>query len=284
MQITVFTPTFNRVYILPKLYHSLKNQKSHEFEWLIIDDGSTDETELIVKQFITDADFTIKYYKQTNQGKHIAINLAILKAKGDYILTIDSDDFLAPNCIEVCQNLISEIEDKKYFVGFTFLWMPKSVNEYREEYNFKKWTNDENYECPLTVEMNFVIKREILKKFPFPVFKGETFCQESLQLNRILKSYKILFTDHILAYGDYLEDGLSQNLYARLLKNPRYAMLSLKTKLYFAKTKTEKLHLAANYWDIALKTNQPIFKTFINFPLGLSARILYRKMTPKLFT
>ena len=98
MQITIFTPTYNRAYILPRLFQSLKNQKATNFEWLIIDDGSNDDTEDVVEKFIAEADFNIRYYKQNNQGKHIALNLAALKAEGDWMITIDSDDFIADNC------------------------------------------------------------------------------------------------------------------------------------------------------------------------------------------
>ena len=94
MQITIFTPTYNRAYILPRLFQSLKNQKATNFEWLIVDDGSSDDTESVVNEFIKDADFNIRYYKQNNQGKHIALNFAALNAEGEWIITIDSDDFV----------------------------------------------------------------------------------------------------------------------------------------------------------------------------------------------
>lgn len=281
MQITIFTPTYNRAYILPRLFQSLKNQKATNFEWLIVDDGSSDDTESVVNEFIKDADFNIRYCKQNNQGKHIALNFAALNAVGEWIMTIDSDDFVADNCLQVCQNLIGEIEAKKDFAGFTFLWAPENLNIDYKNYGRKKWINDEKYDWKFPGEMNFVIRTQILQKHPFPVIKSEKFCQESVQINAILRNYKMLYSDHVLAFGEYLEDGLSQNLYHRLLKNPQYAMLAFKTKLSVAKTDDEKKMLAKNYWDIALKTNQPIIKAFFNFPFFLSLPILGAKILSK---
>ena len=282
MQITIFTPTYNRAYILPRLFQSLKNQKATNFEWLIVDDGSSDDTESVVNEFIKDADFNIRYYKQNNQGKHIALNFAALNAEGEWIITIDSDDFIADNCLQVCQNLIGEIEAKKDFAGFTFLWAPENLNIDYKNYGSKKWINDEKYDWKFPGEMNFVIRTQILQKHPFPVIKSEKFCQESVQINAILRNYKMLYTDHILAFGEYLEDGLSQNLYHRLLKNPQYAMLAFKTKLSVAKTDDEKKMLAKNYWDIALKTDQPLIKTFFNFPMFLNLSYIKYRIQKKI--
>ena len=282
MQITIFTPTYNRAYILPRLFQSLKNQKATNFEWLIVDDGSSDDTESVVNEFIKDADFNIRYYKQNNQGKHIALNFAALNAEGEWIITIDSDDFIADNCLQVCQNLIGEIEAKKDFAGFTFLWAPENLNIDYKNYGRKKWINDEKYDWKFPGEMNFVIRTQILQKHPFPVIKSEKFCQESVQINAILRNYKMLYTDHILAFGEYLEDGLSQNLYHRLLKNPQYAMLAFKTKLSVAKTDDEKKTLAKNYWDIALKTNQPLIKAFFNFPIFLNLSYIKYRIQKKI--
>ena len=282
MQITIFTPTYNRAYILPRLFQSLKDQKTTNFEWLIIDDGSTDDTEDAVKKFIVEADFNIRYYKQDNQGKHIALNLAALKAEGDWVITIDSDDFIVDNCLEICNILISEINNKEDFAGFTFLWAPENSQIDCKNYGNKKWTNDEKYDWKFPGEMNFVIKKQILQQHPFPVIKSEKFCQESVQINNILRNYKILYTDHVLVFGEYLEDGLSQNLYHRLLKNPQYAMLAFKTKLSVAKSAEEKLTLAKNYWDIALKTNQPLIKTFFNFPMFLNLSYIKYRIQKKI--
>ena len=99
MTITVFTPTYNRAYILPKLYESLKKQTCMNFEWLIIDDGSTDDTSEVVKTFKTDK-FPILYYYKKNGGKHTAMNYSHPYINGDLLFIVDSDDVLTNDAIE----------------------------------------------------------------------------------------------------------------------------------------------------------------------------------------
>lgn len=280
MLFTVFTPTYNRAYLLDRLFESLTKQTVRNFEWLIIDDGSTDGTEEVVRQFISQADFPVRYIKQKNQGKHIAINTALEKAHGKWYLPIDSDDFVGNNCLEICEDLARET-DSDEFGGFTFIHAPEEMCGTELENSINKWTEYNNYQWRFAGEMVYVFKMDVIKKYRFPVFEDERFCQESAHLIPINKNFKILFTNHILAFGEYLEDGLSQNLYQRLLDNPKYAMLTFKTKLMLAKSKEEKIELTKNYWDIALKTNQPIFITFFNFPFLLSINFFLKKVLNK---
>ena len=100
IKITIFTPTYNRDYIIINLYKSLLIQTLKDFEWLIIDDGSTDNTELLVSSFIKDNKINIRYIKQQNGGKHRAINKALEEAKGELFFIVDSDDQLVDNAIE----------------------------------------------------------------------------------------------------------------------------------------------------------------------------------------
>ena len=281
MLFTVFTPTYNRSHLLQRLFESLCSQTVRNFEWLIIDDGSTDDTEKVVAVFEEKADFPVRYIKQKNQGKHIAINTAVENAKGKWYLPIDSDDFLANNALEICQDLALETNGNQ-FGGFTFIRAPEELVEKKQENIIQKWTEYNSYHWEFAGEMMYVFKMDVIKKYPFPVFEHEKFCQESVQIIPIVKNYEILFTDHILAYGEYLEDGLSQNLYQRLLKNPQYSMLALKTKLAVAKTQDEKKMLAKNYWDIALKTGQSKIKTFFNFPMFLNLSYIKYRIQKKI--
>src|SRR5690606_14293020 len=176
--------------------------------------------------------------------------------KGKYFLTVDSDDYLVENALSVCENLVQKIDEKPEFGGFSFIRFSDQIQFDKEKYGNKEWTELNTYQWEFKGEMSFVFKSEVVQKFPFPVYKDEKFCQEAVILLPIFKNYKILFTDHVLAHGDYLEDGLSQNLYKRLLENPRYAMLSVLTKFNFEKNKKNKKQLAKTYWDLALKTQK----------------------------
>lgn len=105
--LTIFTPTFNRAHTLPRLYESLLKQTDHNFEWLIVDDGSKDDTEEIVKTF-SEEHFKIRYIKQENGGKHIATNVGLKSAQGDLFTVLDSDDWFYPDAVEfLILNLIN---------------------------------------------------------------------------------------------------------------------------------------------------------------------------------
>ena len=104
MLLTIFTPTYNRANKLENVYNSLKNQISSEYEWLIVDDGSIDNTKKIVEKFINDSLLNVRYIKKDNGGKHTAHNLAVDEAKGKYFMCLDSDDFLKENTINELKN------------------------------------------------------------------------------------------------------------------------------------------------------------------------------------
>ena len=279
MLISIFTATFNRAYLLPRLYESICAQTDQDFEWIVVDDGSTDETEQLIEFFIREKKVEVHYFYQKNSGKHIAINEGLKLAKGDYFLSIDSDDFLAKDCIEICRKLSTEATGKRIADGFTFIHTSVETEINFKDFGSKRWQKYNSYKWPIKGEMSHVFATKIARRFPFPVFEGENFCQESVQIIPIIKKYKILYSDYVLAFGDYLEDGLSQNLYTRMLKNPRYAILSFKTKLMVAKNCAERNMLAKNYWDIVLKTKQPKIKAFFGFPVILSLPILATKIS-----
>lgn len=281
MKFTVFTPTYNRAYILHKLYESLLRQTKKDFEWLVVDDGSTDDTESLVQKWIKEGSLNIRYYKQENQGKHIAINKALELAKGEYLITIDSDDYIEDNCIEVCYTLAEKVDNREDFVGFTFIHFSDKIPYDKEKYGKKEWVEEQDYQWEFHGEMSFVLKTNIAKKYPFPIYKDEKFCRESVFLIPILQNYNILFTDNVLAHGDYLEDGLSQNSHKKLLENPRYAMLSFKRKFSVAKSEEEKLSLSLSYWDIAIKTGGGIIKNIFNFPIYWTIKAFTHKLLKK---
>ena len=99
--ITVLTPTFNRASLLPRLYKSLCKQTYRDFEWLVIDDGSSDHTKEILDQFVKENKISIRYYYKTNGGKHTAINLGLDVAKGEIFFIADSDDVLLPDSLSI---------------------------------------------------------------------------------------------------------------------------------------------------------------------------------------
>ena len=118
--ITVFTPTFNREGYLTKLYNSLLNQKFNNFEWVIVDDGSTDGTKLIVGEFIKENKININYIYQKNEGKHIAFNNGVKNAQYELFMCIDSDDYMTDDAVEKIVNFWNK-NRKRGLAGFVAL-------------------------------------------------------------------------------------------------------------------------------------------------------------------
>ncbi|HDM8411768.1 TPA: glycosyltransferase family 2 protein, partial [Yersinia enterocolitica] len=114
--VTIFTPTFNRSHVLKRCYLSILEQHRDDIEWLIIDDGSTDDTANIVKEFQNENKLKIKYIYQNNSGKQASWNRAVENAKGEYFIGVDSDDILATGSIN---NLLSirDVFDDESIIG-----------------------------------------------------------------------------------------------------------------------------------------------------------------------
>lgn len=227
MRITVFTPTYNRAYSLPRLYESLKVQTFHDFEWVIVDDGSADNTEEVVNGFFSDKPFfTIKYKKTENGGKHRAINRGMDLVEGELFLVMDSDDWLRDDALEWIDKVEASIpeEQKKSFCGVNGLRVHTDGSIIGS--TFEDDTLDATYfereKYGISGDKAEVYYSYLMKKYHFPEFEGEKFCIECLLWDQIAaEGLKIRFFNQGIYYCEYLEDGLTHMgnmLYAR---NPR---------------------------------------------------------------
>ena len=224
--ITVFTPSYNREKELKQLYKSLLKQDFKNFEWLIIDDGSKDNTKEIVKKWKAEKKIKINYVYKTNGGKQSAYNLGLDKCKGDIFLCIDSDDVLKSNILNQIENdfknivndnsiagiayLQSYISNKKKIIGSKFP-TDDMICSYYEMYNKHKVTGDKL----------IVLKTSVAKKYYFPMIEGEKFVPEALIFNRISNDYKLLFINKVAAHKEYLEGGYSNNYFNLVKRNPK---------------------------------------------------------------
>lgn len=212
--ISVFTPTYNRAYILPALYQSLQRQTCRCFEWIIVDDGSTDNTgELIASWQKDHNDFAIIYRKQHNGGKHTAINYGVTLASYKWFFIVDSDDYLRDDAIEkICSWTREKLSQNIAAVSGTRCF--KNLETIGGQTKFKgdycDCRNNERGKYGLLGDKAEVYRTDILKKYPFPVFKGEKFLSECAVWDKIaLEGYKIRWYDYPLMVCEYLEDGLS---------------------------------------------------------------------------
>lgn len=224
--ITIFTPTYNRAYRLPDLYHSLQRQTCNNFEWLVIDDGSTDNTpELFDKWQKEENAFPIRYIKQPNGGKHRAINRGAKEAKGEYFFIVDSDDSLAPDAVEQIESLVPTVNNNSMLCGMCFRCKYLKTNEivgglFPEDgmlASSLEWV----YKYHVGGDKAEVISTEILRNYPFPEFDGENFVPEALIWNRIADSYRMICKNTAIYVCEYLPDGLSAGFIRNLKHNPR---------------------------------------------------------------
>lgn len=134
--LTVFTPTYNRAYIIKNVYDSLVLQTEKNFEWLVIDDGSSDNTEELIKSLIEEKKIHIRYEKKENGGQHTALNRAIEEARGKMLMIVDSDDYLKPNAVERVLYWENTINDKGKYAGVSGLKIQSGRHRYRTEMEF----------------------------------------------------------------------------------------------------------------------------------------------------
>lgn len=183
IKLTIFTPSYNRAHTLPRLYESLKNQSNKCFEWLIVDDGSSDGTELLVQNFINEQVLSIRYIKQSNAGKQAAWNNAVLNARGWLFCGVDSDDALAkPHNIEDIFSKYASLLDNEKIIGLRFL----AYSNVKKTFDGKMISEDivmQSYFEEFADAGNFgeridVLKTAVLKKYLYPVSPNIKFIPE----------------------------------------------------------------------------------------------------------
>lgn len=224
-KITVFTPTYNRAYIIRNVYDSLCRQTYKDFEWLVIDDGSTDDTEAIIKGFISEKTIDIGYIKKSNGGKHTAWNMAIDCANGQMLMSVDSDDYLTDTALERVVYWENTIAGREGYAGVSGLRVFSAGNvigdAWKHRQDYVDAANTERKKFKLQGDKAEAYYTDILRKFyPFPVFEGENFVPEGVLWNRIASGgYKIRWFNEGIYVTEYLKDGLTKNAYERDLNN-----------------------------------------------------------------
>lgn len=251
MLITVFTPTYNRAHLLPILYHSLLNQTYKVFEWLIIDDGSTDATKDKVRGWIKEGLLDIRYEYQHNGGKHRAINKGVKMAQGELFFIVDSDDKLPVDALSLVNEQYNFIKNKDEFAGvcglkalFNGELLPGHVNY--DVLECKGLDYYHRYGGSDIAEV--VIRTSILRKFPFPEYEDEKFCAESAVWNQIGNQYFFRYFRKVIYLCDFLHDGLSANSLKARMDNPLSAMHLYSELCTFDVPLKVKIKAAINYW------------------------------------
>lgn len=236
VEITVFTPTYNRAYIINQLYESLRRQSIYNFEWLVVDDGSVDETEeLFARWTKEEGKFPIRYYKKDNGGKCRAINFALDFAKGRLFFIVDSDDYLTDDALEKIITWEKELpKGEKYCgiagnLGISQFSTPNTLfeTEYYDGTLLDRYRNIDG-------ERALVFYTELYKKYRYPEYPGEKFMTEAVVYNRMANDgYKMRFYNDIIWIYEYRNDGLTKAGKSLFLSNPRGYGLWLREKAFF---------------------------------------------------
>ena len=215
MMITVLTPTFNRGGGLQSLWNSLQKQTVKDFEWLVVDDGSTDGTKNLITQLQEKSDFPIRYIYKNNGGKHTALNVGIQTICSELTFIVDSDDCVTDDAIESILKIHKKYRSQNNICGYAFLRVLPDG-----KVNGKKFDVDEKIGSYIDVRVNGddtgadkaeVFKTHCLKEFPFPEYPNEKFLGEDLVWVRMARKYEMVHINKAIYVGNYLEDGLTNN-------------------------------------------------------------------------
>lgn len=276
MFLTLFTPTYNRAHLLTRLYDSLLAQTHFDFEWVIVDDGSTDNTSYLIQQFQKNTSaFPIIYEKQTNSGKHIAINKGANIASGELFFIVDSDDHLTSDCIQFVSSEWEKIRRDEAFAGLApnkcfKNGVPTGKPNYRildcspPDFRFKYLEKGDKAE---------VIRTSLFLKYPFPETTGEKFCPEALFFNRLSK-YKLRYFDKNLYVCEYLPGGLSAKITKIREESPINSCLCYQEMANLDVPMKSKLKALLNFYRFKRFTTKNISEPKVNVVLRGVAKVI----------
>ncbi len=252
--ITILTPAYNRASLLPRVFDSLLRQTYKDFEWIVVDDGSTDNTSEVLaslKERCGNAFPMTSLYKD-NGGKHMAINMGVAHACGELFFIVDSDDMLPPEALE---NVVEEwrpISGDKSFGGVAGLDIAMDSHEVigsglpREIIDANAM--DIRYRYHVTGDMKEVFRTEVLRQFPFPEFEGERFCPEQLTWFRIAHRYKLRYFNKPIYIAEYQPDGITAGITRARMKSPSASMLTYAELTECPVPLMARVKAAINFW------------------------------------
>lgn len=286
--LTVFTPTYNRAHTIGRTYNSLCQQTSKDFKWVIIDDGSSDNTEDLVKGWTsTDNGFTIEYYKKQNGGMHTAHNEAYKHIDTELAVCIDSDDWMPNNAVELIINRWQKYGEEKYagMVGLDIFedgyvvgtCFPKGLHSCK--------TYEMGPKYGVVCDKKYVYRPKVIKQYlPYPVFPGERYGLVNWLYQRIDREYDMICSNDVYCVVEYQTDGLSINVFNQHKQSPRTRMYECNEMMVDIPYFTEKIKRAMQYvscaifakdWKYIVKAHKKLLVLMCT-PLGIAYNIYLR--------
>jgi glycosyltransferase involved in cell wall biosynthesis len=279
--LTVFTTTYNRAYCLHQLYESLCNQTSNDFEWLIIDDGSTDRTKELVDNWISENKISIQYFYKQNGGMHTGHNKAIEIIETELNVCIDSDDFMPIDAVEKINTFWEENKNEKYagILGLDIYKDGSLASNKKFPSGLKAGKYSQLYgKYNLKGDIKFVYKTKVLRGYPkYPVFENENFVPLGYKYLLIDQDYDMLFLNEPLCVVEYLPDGSTMNMIKQYFRNPKGFLHERNIRMVYSYTFKERFKNAIHFvstsimlkrMDYLKKSNNKVL-TLIATPFGI---------------
>lgn len=292
--VTVFTPLYNRKDLLLRLYESLQAQTCRSFEWLIVDDCSSDGSYELAKELEEREDrFPIRVFRaERNGGKHRAVNLGVAQARGWMFFIVDSDDALAPEAVEKILDWEKTIRDDRSFAGLGF--QKGDLSGKLVGTTFPGHTCDctslEREEHRISGDKAEVFYTSVLRRYPYPEFEGERYLTPAVVWDRIAHDgLKIRWINEMIYLCEYQPDGLTANWDKNMANNPEGYALWLKQKMNFKPcTGYARFEMVYGYYytvNLARKRSMkyacrqlgyPLWKAYFYMPIRKGKRICGR--------
>ena len=248
--LTVFTPTYNRAYLLPRVYKSLKSQTSTDFIWMIVDDGSTDDTKSLVEQWQLENRVEIVYIYKKNEGMHSGHNTAYEEIITPFNVCIDSDDYMPPHAIEVIIRETAKIKDDPSFsgiIGLDALENGSLIGTKIPDHLEKVKLNELYVLHGVTGDKKLVYKTALMKQVPaYPIFEGEKFVPLDYKCLLLDQQYDLLPVNEVLVIVEYQDDGSSRNMLKQYRRHPKGFAFSRISRIDYGITLKERFRNAVH--------------------------------------
>lgn len=285
--LTIFTPAYNRAYLLIRLYESLCAQTLQDFEWLVIDDGSTDNTIVLLDRLIAEGRISMRYVVQANQGMHGAHNTAYANIYTPLNMCIDSDDYLPNNAVELILSTWQHMDQNAY-AGIVGLDADTRGQLIGTKFNTEACTLEDFYAKGGRGDKKMVYRTDVVKQYdPYPLFEGERYVGLAYLYLRIDKDYTLKTLNEVLVLVDYQTDGSSNNMLKQYVRNPKGFLFYRTAMLQFGAYKRIQFRHAIHYvssaiqlrqWDKIWQSPKPLL-TLLAFPFGVALRLYIKFKT-----
>lgn len=224
MLVSVITPIYNRSQFVPRIFACLQAQENTDFEWILVDDGSTDNIGVVYDGLLSKASFPIQKIRKKNGGKHTALNIGICQAKGELTLILDSDDYLSENAIKTINDCWNKFKNNQQICGIGFLKSYENGVVIGDTFPIvgEQINNIEmRYHNRVLGDKCEVFRTELLKQYPFPEYPDEKFISECVVWNQLAEKYDMVYFNNSFYFCEYLEEGLSLNIRKHFYSSPK---------------------------------------------------------------